>query len=89
MDWSATSAKRETVKKYAAIRAELKAKRDYAGLGEAAARRQPDARGEPLLDERPPPRLFAQVRLFASDVPRSGVERFDSRCDESELVKIL
>ena len=30
--------------------------------GQAAARRQPDAGGEPLLDERPPPRLSAQVR---------------------------
>ena len=33
--------KAETVKKYAAIRAELKAKRDYAGLAKLPARRQP------------------------------------------------
>ena len=33
--------KAETVKKYAAMRAELKAKRDYAGLANSA-RRQPD-----------------------------------------------
>ena len=48
--------KAETVKKYAAIRAELKAKRDYAGLAKLP-RRQPLAAGQPLLDERPPPRL--------------------------------
>jgi len=44
--------KAATVKKYAAKRAELKAKRDYAGLAEVAARCQPYALGEPLLDER-------------------------------------
>ena len=71
--------KQETVKKFAAIRAELKAKTRLRRPGETAAQRQPDARREPLLDDRPPPRLSAQVRLFASDVPRSGVEWFDSR----------
>ena len=77
----------ETVKKYAAIRAELKAKRDYAGLAKLPRDASPVRVGEPLRDERPPPRLPAQVRRFAPDVPRSGVERVDSRRDESQLVE--
>ncbi len=36
--------KKETVKKYAAIRAELKAKRDYAGLAKLPKRRQSRSR---------------------------------------------
>ena len=80
--------KAETVKKYAALRAELKAKRDYAALVEAAARRQPGAGGEPLLDERPPPRLPAQVRLLAPDVPRGGAERADPRRHQGQLVSL-
>ncbi len=49
--------KAETVKKYAAIRAELKAKRDYAGLAKLPRDASPIATGEPLRDERTPSRL--------------------------------
>jgi small subunit ribosomal protein S14 len=49
------------VKKYAALRAELKAKATTPA-GQAAAQRQPGARGEPLQHDRPAPRLPAQVR---------------------------
>ena len=49
--------KAETVKKYAAIRAELKAKRDYAGLAKLPRDASPIAGGEPLRVQRPPPRL--------------------------------
>ena len=79
--------KAETVKKYAAMRAELKAKRDYAGLAKLPRDASPVRAGEPLLDERPPPWLSAQVWLLAPDVPRSRAERFDSRRDEGELVR--
>src|SRR5690349_2261743 len=41
------------------------------GTGEAAARRVAHTVGEPLLDERTAPRLFAEVLGLASDVPRS------------------
>ena len=37
-------------------------------FGQAAARRQPGAAGEPLLHERAPPRLSAQVRLLPHDL---------------------
>ena len=80
--------KAETVQKYAALRAELKAKRDYAGLAKLPRDASPNAPGEPLLVQRPPPWLSAQIQLLASDIPRSGVERFDPRNDESELVII-
>jgi small subunit ribosomal protein S14 len=69
--------KAETVKKYAAIRAELKAKRDYAGLGQAAAQRQPDAAGEPLLDasgrRRGYLRKFAASRLTFREAALNGL----------------
>src|ERR1039458_1602177 len=55
--------------------------------GEAAARRQPNPAGQPVRDERTPPGFSPQVRGVAHDLPRSRVERFDSRGDESELVK--
>ena len=55
--------KAATVKKFAVLRAELKAKRDYAGLAQAAARRQSIAIGQPLLDVWPAPRLHAQILL--------------------------
>jgi len=78
--------KRETVKKYAALRAELKRKKDYAALSKTAEKRQPDPRGQPLLHERTPPRLPAQVRLLAHDLPGRRIERADSRRDQGELV---
>ena len=61
--------KAETVKKYAAIRAELKAKRDYAGLAKLPRDASPTRVVNRCCDERPPPRLSAQVRRFAPDVP--------------------
>jgi len=66
--------KSDTVKKYAAIRAELKAKRDYAGLAKLPR------------DERSSSRLSAQIWLFAYDVSRSRTERADSRSNQSQLV---
>ena len=78
--------KAETVKKYAAIRAELKAKRDYAGLAKLPRDASPIAPGEPLLDERPPARLPAQIRRLAPHVPRGRAQRFDSRRREGQLV---
>src|SRR6185437_6836148 len=56
--------------------------------GAIAARRQPDTRREPLLVQRPPPWLLAQVRLLAVDVSRSRVEWINCWCDEGELVMI-
>ena len=79
--------KAETVKKYAAIRAELKAKRDYAGLAKLPRNASPTRVVNRCAMQRPPPRLSAQVRRFAPDVPRSRVERFDSRRGEGQLVK--
>ena len=78
--------KTETVKKFAAIRAEMKAKRDYAGLAKLPRDASPTRIVNRCCVHRTPPRLSAQVRLFAFDVPRSGVERFDSRHHEGELV---
>ena len=78
--------KAETVKKYAAIRAELKAKRDYAGLAKLPRDASPTRLVNRCAYERPPPRLSAQIRCFAPDVPRGGVERFDSRRGEGQLV---
>ena len=80
--------KAETVKKYAALRAELKAKRDYAGLAKLPRDASPVAGGQPLLDERPPPRLPAQVRLLAPDVPRRRPQRLDPGRDQSQLVNL-
>src|SRR5688572_16528953 len=54
--------------------------------GETAARLQPVAPRESLLDERTPPRLFAEVRLLAPHVPGGCVEWADSRRGESQLV---
>ena len=51
--------KLQTVKKYAALRAELKAK-DYAGLAKLP-RDATDAPGESLRDERAPSWLYPQV----------------------------
>jgi hypothetical protein len=48
--------KAAVVKKFAAKRAELKAKRD-------------DAPREPMFHERSSPWLFAQIRLFATHIP--------------------
>ncbi len=78
--------KAETVKKYAAIRAELKAKRDYAGLAKLPRDASPSPGGQPLLDERPPPRLPAQVWLLASDLPRGCSQRPHPGRDQSQLV---
>src|SRR5690242_12994898 len=48
-------------------------------FGEAAARCQPGAIGESLLDEWSPSRLSAQICRLPPDVPRGRVERVDSR----------
>jgi hypothetical protein len=79
--------KRALVQKYAALRAELKAKRDYAGLAKLPGR-QPGAIDQPLSNFRPPPWLPAQVRLFPSRFSRGGLVGLDSRSDESELVTL-
>jgi len=51
--------KQETVKKYAAIRAELKAKRKItAGLTKLPKKRQPRPGREPLRHQRPPSRYL-------------------------------
>jgi len=68
--------KAETVKKYAAIRAELKAKRDYAGLAEAAAgMRVRRGSWNRLFDDRPAAggnrRKFGCSRF---DIPGGGFE---------------
>ncbi len=81
--------KAATVKKYAALRAELKARHDYAALEQTAAQRQPQPAGQSLLDVRAASRLFAQVRLFAPDLPRGGPQRLDSGSDESQLVNSM
>jgi small subunit ribosomal protein S14 len=49
--------KAATVKKYAALRAELKAKRDYAGLAKLPRNASPVRVVKPLLDERPSARV--------------------------------
>ena len=56
--------KAETVKKFAAIRAELKAKKDYAGLAKLPRDASPTRAGEPLRDQRPPPRLSGASSVF-------------------------
>jgi len=68
--------KAETVKKYAAIRAELKAKRDYAGLAK-------------LPRDASPTRLVNRCKMTGRRhaFPRSGVERSHSRCHQSQLVR--
>ena len=53
--------KAETVKKYAAIRAELKAKRDYAGLAKLPRNASPTRVVNRCACQRPPPRLPAQI----------------------------
>jgi len=48
--WLARNKKKlETVKKFAALRAELKAKGDYAGLSQSASRVHPEVRRLPSL----------------------------------------
>jgi small subunit ribosomal protein S14 len=79
--------KKETVKKYAALRAELKAKRDYAGL----AKLPRDASPTRVVNRcAMSGRRRGYWRKFGvpPHVPRSRVERPDSRRDEGELVKI-
>ena len=80
--------KRDTVKKYAALRAELKAKKDYAGLSALAARCQPDASRQSLRGERPPPRLYSPIQDFASHFSRTGLRRVHPGRDEVELVAL-
>ena len=53
--------KRATAKKYAALRAELKAKKDYAGLDSASAQCQSYARRQPLRSNRSPPCVHSPV----------------------------
>jgi small subunit ribosomal protein S8 len=81
----AQQAQAETVKKFAAIRAELKAKRDYAGLAKLPRDASP-TRVVNRCSMSGRRRGYCASSAFASDLPRSGVERFDSRCDESQLV---
>jgi len=57
------------------LRAELKAQGAYAGLASCRAS-EPDARGEPLRDDRTAPRVSAQVQLFRDLTFRdAGIER--------------
>src|SRR5437870_13541479 len=58
-------------------------------FGQTAARCQSDAPGQPLLDERAAPRLFAQIRLLAPHISRGRAQRFDSRRGEGQLVSGL
>ena len=81
--------KKETVKKYAAIRAELKAKRDYAGLAKLPRDASPSRVVNRCAFSGRRHGYLAQVRRVAFDVPRGGVERLDSRRDEGQLVERL
>ena len=78
--------KRETVEKYAALRAELKAKKDYIGLSAVAAQCEPDPCGQPLPGQRPPARLHPPLQSFAPRLPRARFRRVNPGRDEVELV---
>jgi len=61
----ANERKRATVKKYAALRAELKSKKDYAGLCQLPRDAKSDACREPMRGYRPPGALlFAGFKMF-------------------------
>ena len=87
------------VKQYAAKRAQLKelirspqdlsggARRRAGEAAEAAARREPVARSQPLRDHGPLPRRVSQVRPGPREDPRSGESRRDARRVQGELVR--
>ena len=81
--------KRQTVEKYAALRTELKAKRDYAGLAKLPRNDSPTRAVNRCRISGRRRGISAQVCLFALGVPRIRAQRVDSRCDQSELVTRL
>ena len=81
--------KKETVKKYAALRAELKAKRDYAGLAKLPRNASPTRVVNRCAMSGRRRGYLRKFGCFPLDVPRSRVERLDSRRDQSQLVKFL
>ena len=78
--------KAETVKKYAAIRAELKAKHDYAGLTKLPRDASPTRLVNRCSMSGRRRGYLRKFGCFPPDVPRSGVERPDSGSDKSQLV---
>ena len=71
--------KRATVKKYAALRAELKAKKDYAGLAQLPRDASPMRVVNRCQVTGRRRRIYPAVQDFAADFSRAGVERIDSR----------
>ncbi len=78
--------KAETVKKYAALRAELKAKGDYAGLTKLPKNASPTRVVNRCSMSGRRHGYLRKFSALAFDVSRSGVEWIDSRSDESQLV---
>jgi small subunit ribosomal protein S14 len=84
--WLERSKKRAALaKKYAEKRAELKAKGDYVGLAKLPRNSSPV---RAVNRCRITGRLHAQIWVFPSDVPRSRLERVDSRSHQGQLVSI-
>ena len=81
--------KRNTVKKYAALRAELKAKKDYAGLAQLPRDASPTRVVNRCRSDGPPPRLHSTVQGLAAHLSRARVPGSDPWRDQIQLVELL
>ena len=70
--------KRATVKKYAALRAELKAKKDYAGLTQLPRDASPTRVVNRCQVYGPAAGVYSAIQNFPVNFPRAGIQRLDS-----------
>ena len=78
--------KRKTVEKYAALRAELKAKKDYIGLSQLPRDASPTRVVNRCQVTGRRRAFHSPVQDFSPDLPRARFRRSHSRGDEVELV---